>query len=117
AKPGSAPTATTRPLPTTTTSGLHSEVVASGLSLPSALAFAPDGRLFFIEVKKGVVRVLDGRNVQTDPVASIAVARGAEHGLIGLALDPDFVRNQHGYHDYHTPRQDRCEAEPRHTPL
>lgn len=110
---GSAPTATPRPLPTTTTSGLRSEVVVSGLSLPSALAVAPDGRVFFVEVKKGLVRVLDGTTLQVEPVASVPVARGAEHGLIGLALDPNFGRNHYLYTYYTEPLKDGDAARPR----
>ncbi len=110
---GSSPTATPRPLPTTTTSGLRSEVVASGLSLPSALAVAPDGRVFFVEVKKGLVRVLNGTTMQVEPVASVPVARGAEHGLTGLALDPDFGRNHYIYTYYTQPLNDSDVARPR----
>jgi glucose/arabinose dehydrogenase len=113
AKPGSAPTATPRPLPTSTVAGLRSEVMASGLSFPSALAFAPDGRLFFVEVKTGVVRVLDGKTLQPEPVVRIAVDRGSEHGLIGLALDPDFSHNHYIYTFYTEAQRDAEAGRPR----
>jgi glucose/arabinose dehydrogenase len=92
-KPGSGPTATPRPIPTTTASGLQTELIADGLQFPQSLAFAPDGRLFFVEVKKGELRVLAGRELQARPVAKVSIAPRAEHGLIGLALDPAFDRN------------------------
>jgi glucose/arabinose dehydrogenase len=100
AKPGSAPTSTPRPLPTTTTTGYKTELIAEGLVMPQSLAFAPDGRLFFVEVKNGTLRVLNRGALQTEPVASIQVARGAEHGLIGLALDPKFDENHYLYTYY-----------------
>jgi glucose/arabinose dehydrogenase len=99
-KPGSAPTATPRPLPTTTLPSLQRELIAEGLLFPQSLTFAPDGRLFFVEVKKGELRVLSGKNVQAQPVAKITVARGAEHGFVGLALDPGFDRNRYLYTFY-----------------
>jgi glucose/arabinose dehydrogenase len=100
ARPGSAPTVTPRPLASAGLSGLKTELIAEGLVFPSALAFAPDGRLFFAEVKKGALRIIDGRSLLPDPAVSIEVARGAEHGLVGVALDPDFQRNHYVYTYY-----------------
>jgi glucose/arabinose dehydrogenase len=97
ARPGSQPTATPRPQPTTTVAGLRSDRIADGLILPQSLAFAPDGRIFFVEVKKGVVRVLANGVVQDRPVASVGVPQGAEHGIVGLALDPSFATNHYLY--------------------
>src|SRR5690349_16949151 len=51
AKCGSSPTQTPRPLPTSAVAGFQTEVIAEGVILPQSLAFAPDGRLFFVEVK------------------------------------------------------------------
>jgi glucose/arabinose dehydrogenase len=100
ARPGSSPTSTPRPLPTSTATNLKIELIADGLLFPQSLVFAPDGRLFFVEVKSGALRVLDGRRLQSEPVISIPVARGAEHGLIGLALDPGFQSNHYLYTFY-----------------
>ncbi len=101
AKPGSQPTATPRPQPTTTVAGLRSELIADGLILPQSLAIAPDGRIFFVEVKKGAVRVRANGVVQEKPVASVGISRGAEHGLVGLVLDPGFATN-HYFYTYYT---------------
>ena len=70
------------------------EVVASGLAIPWALAFAPDGRLFLTE-RPGRVRVVVNGRLLPDPVATfpVAAAPGRESGLMGLALDPDFRDN------------------------
>lgn len=113
ARPGSAPTATPRPLPTTTARNLEVELIADGLVLPQSLAFAPDGRLFFVEVKKGLVRVLNRGAVQERPVASIGVSRGAEHGLVGLTLDPGFGTNHYFYTFYTEPQPGNAVGRPR----
>jgi glucose/arabinose dehydrogenase len=103
ARPGSQPTATPRPQPTTTVTGMRTELIAEGLILPQSLAFAPDGRIFFVEVKKGTVRVLANGVLQDRPVASIGISRGGEHGLVGLALDPGFAANHYLYTYYTQP--------------
>ncbi|MBI2888018.1 MAG: PQQ-dependent sugar dehydrogenase [Chloroflexi bacterium] len=85
-----APAATARPFRPVV------ETVASGLEVPWALAFAPDGRLFFTE-RPGRIRVLVGGQAQGASVATLAVAPVSEAGLMGLALDPAFQRNGHLY--------------------
>lgn len=71
-----------------------SEVTAfSGLIEPTAVEFAPDGRVFVAE-KRGVIKVFDSI---TDTTATIfADIRTATHnywdrGLLGLAIDPAFT--------------------------
>jgi glucose/arabinose dehydrogenase len=66
------------------------EVVASGLEVPWALAFAPDGRIFFTE-RPGRIRVIEGGVLRPEPWAELEVARRSETGLMGLALAPDFA--------------------------
>ncbi len=70
------------------------EVVASNLEVPWALAFAPDGRLFFTE-RTGRLRVMVDGQLLPDPVATFPVASqpGNESGLLGLAIDPNFAGN------------------------
>lgn len=70
------------------------EIVARGLEVPWALAFAPDGRLFVTE-RPGRVRMLADGRLLPDPVATLHVAAVGEGGLMGLALDPAF--GQTGY--------------------
>lgn len=74
-------------------------VVATGLDVPWALAWAPDGRLLFTE-RPGRVRVVVGGRLQQEPVAVIPVAAVGEGGLMGLALDPEFADNGHVYTMY-----------------
>src|SRR5215212_11746305 len=75
----------------------RTEAYLSGLQLPSALAFAPDGRLFLIEVNAGRVRVGKDGILQEQPVATFPVQQGSESGLLGLTLDPAFGTNRYIY--------------------
>lgn len=79
--------------------GFDAQVVATGLATPSKIALAPDGRLFFTELKSGKVRVIDAQgNLLASPWATVAVQGvGSHHGLLGLALDPNFAVTGHVY--------------------
>jgi aldose sugar dehydrogenase len=77
------------------------ETVVTGLDVPWALAFAPDGRLFVTE-RPGRLRVVAGGRLQPEPVATLPVYADGESGLMGLALDPDFARTGHLYVCYTT---------------
>ncbi len=75
--------------------GFSTVELATGLDGPTALAYAPDGRLFIAE-KAGRVRVVDAAGrLQPDPVIDIRdhVNSYWEHGLLGLAVDADFATN------------------------
>ena len=66
--------------------------VASGFTCATAMAVAPDGRVFVCE-QTGALRVVkDGRLLET-PFLRVAVDSWWERGLIGVALDPNFTRN------------------------
>jgi glucose/arabinose dehydrogenase len=82
--------------------GLRSEVVTPADRV-SAIAFAPDGRIFFAEQLTGAIRiVLPDGTLQPEPFAQIDVAThlGLDWGLTGLALDPDFAVNGFVYAFY-----------------
>ncbi len=83
---------------------LDSEVVVADAEFPSALAFAPDGRLFYNELKTGNIRVVtaEGR-LLAGPFARVEVATNGEWGLLGLAIDPDFPQNHYVYVYYTRP--------------
>jgi len=72
--------------------GFADNVVFSGLTLPTAIAFAPGGKVFVGE-KRGIVKVFDS---PSDPTATQVVdLQSAVHdfwdrGLLGLAVDPGF---------------------------
>jgi glucose/arabinose dehydrogenase len=67
--------------------------VFEGVNFPSALRFAPDGRLFFTELNTGQVRVAQGTQILAAPFATLPVATNGEQGALGLALDPQFGTN------------------------
>ncbi len=70
--------------------------VASGISKPTVLTFAPDGRIFIAE-QGGKLRVLKNGNLLSTPFVSLGVNSSGERGLIGIALDPNFSSNQYIY--------------------
>ena len=73
-------------------------VVATGLEIPWALDFLPDGVILFTE-RPGKVRLIDSSgNLQSKPVATLTDVKPiGEGGLLGLALHPDFVNNHFVY--------------------
>src|SRR5215831_10765868 len=69
------------------------QTLATGLPAPSALAAAPDGRVF-IGGRNGDIFVWkSGRIFQAPAVQLTDVAQTSDVGLIGMALDPDFASN------------------------
>ena len=74
------------------------QVLASGLHVPWALDFAPDGRVFFTE-RVGRIRVMQDGAVQPQPWATLDVTQqaGSEWGVLGLVLDPNFAANHFVY--------------------
>ncbi len=71
------------------------ETVAENLEIPWAIAFAPDGRIFFTE-RVGALRVIEDGQLRLEPVM-VLNAGGGEGGLLGLALDPNFEQNHYLY--------------------
>lgn len=99
---------TPRPIPASSLQP-SSEVVLDGVLLPAALSFAPDGRLFFVEVNAGRIRVASGRQLQEEPFATLPVQQASESGLLGLAIDPDFARNRYVHAFYSEPHPSKPE--------
>ena len=78
-------------------------LVTDGLSEPTDVAFAPDGRLFVAE-RGGRVRVVRDGQLRAEPALAIAdVATAGEGGLLGLAFDPRFEQTRLVYALYTTP--------------
>lgn len=83
--------------------------VASGLAAPTAMAFAPDGRLFVTQ-QGGDLRVIRNGALLAAPFLTVAVDASGERGLLGVAFDPNFAGNQFVYVYYtapSTPRRNR----------
>jgi YVTN family beta-propeller protein len=78
-------------------SGAVSDTFVPDATVPVAMAFAPDGRLFYNELKSGKIRVVQDGQLLPDAFYQFAVAGQPETGLIGLTLDPDFAQNHYVY--------------------
>src|SRR5688572_15611876 len=68
---------------------------------PTAMAFAPDGRLF-VCLQGGQLRVIKNGALLATPFVSLSVNSSGERGLLGIAFDPDFATNQFVYLYYTT---------------
>jgi glucose/arabinose dehydrogenase len=71
-------------------------VIQSGLIVPWEVAVADDGRMFVTE-RPGTISVFASTAPMAKRIASAQVSgvrAMGEAGLLGLALDPDFTRNQ-----------------------
>jgi len=81
--------------------GIKSDVVTPAANA-DAIAFAPDGRLFFVEHWTGAIRVVgtDGKLLPDPFVTFSDVTSGIGWGLSGLAIDPDFASNHYVYAFY-----------------
>ena len=83
----------TKPDSAVTTATLAVDTIASGLDVPWALGFAPDGRVFVTE-RTGRIRVIEDGKLRVEPWATLPVAVRGETGLMGLALAPDFAESR-----------------------
>jgi glucose/arabinose dehydrogenase len=70
-------------------------------SSPTAMAFAPDGRLF-VCLQGGQLRVIKNGTLLGSPFVSLSVNSSGERGLLGIAFDPNFSANQFVYLYYTT---------------
>lgn len=82
--------------------GFSENQLASALLRPTAMEFAPDGRLFVLQ-QAGAVRIIKDGSLLTDPFMDISVNAEGERGLLGLAFDPNFSTNNYLYVYYTTP--------------
>ncbi|PYM04787.1 MAG: hypothetical protein DMF13_00565 [Verrucomicrobia bacterium] len=78
-------------------SGFTEEQFGGNLSgSPTAMAFAPDGRLF-VCLQSGQLRVIKNGSLLSAPFASLTVDSSGERGLLGIAFDPNFATNHYLY--------------------
>ena len=78
-------------VPRTPASGFTETLVATGLRNPTAMAFAPDGRLFVCE-QGGRLRVVqERRRCCRRRSSTLTVDPIGERGLLGVAFDPGFA--------------------------
>src|SRR5690606_26425489 len=70
------------------------DLTMSGLSSPTDLELAPDGRIFISEIYTGELKIFrDGGTPRLATAGKLSVANSNEHGLVAFALDPDFRNN------------------------
>ena len=85
------------------------ETSISGLSNPTAMEIAPDGRIFVCQ-QGGSLRVIKNGVLLSTPFLTVSVDPNGERGLLGIAFDPNFTTNNFLYVYYtvpSTPRHNR----------
>jgi glucose/arabinose dehydrogenase len=86
----------------TVPSGFTDSLVAAGLTNPTAMALAPDGRIFVCQ-QGGALRVIKNGALLPTPFLTVTVDSAGERGLLGVAFDRNFVSNQLVYVYYTVP--------------
>jgi glucose/arabinose dehydrogenase len=80
--------------------------VVESLDAPWGMTFLPDGRMLVTE-KAGRLRVVTADGKLSEPVAGLpAVDARGQGGLLDVALDPAFAKNQLIYWSYSEPQAD-----------
>jgi cytochrome c len=70
------------------------DLTMSGLSAPTDMELAPDGRIFISEIYTGDLKIFrDGGTPRLVTAGKISVANSNEHGLQAFTLDPKFADN------------------------
>jgi len=72
--------------------GFTDTLVAGSLSNATAMAIAPDGRIF-VCLQGGTLRVVKNGALLPTPFLSVTVSATGERGLLGVAFDPNFNTN------------------------
>ena len=76
------------------------ETVASGLEVPWAFAFLPNGNMLFTE-RPGRIRIIENGKLRPDPVFTVPdVEPSGESGLMDISLHPNFAANGFVYISY-----------------
>jgi glucose/arabinose dehydrogenase len=82
--------------------GFIETTVASGIASPTAMAIAPDGRIFVCS-QTGALRVIKNGVLVSTPFVTLSVDSSGERGLLGVAFDPNFTLNDYIYLYYTVP--------------
>ncbi|MDQ3291810.1 MAG: PQQ-dependent sugar dehydrogenase [Bacteroidota bacterium] len=78
------------------------QVLNQGINEPMQMAILPGNNVLFVE-RKGAVKLFDATTQQTKTIANIDVFSGIEDGLLGVAADPGYARNNWVYFYYAVP--------------
>lgn len=76
--------------------GFTRSVVARKLYDPTAMAVAPDGRIFVAQ-QTGELRVIKNDVLLDQPFLTVTVDNQQERGLVGVTFDPNFASNGYVY--------------------
>jgi len=78
--------------------GFEAIVMSPAVNEPTAMAFAPDGRIFIAQ-KNGIVRVVQDGQLLPTPFIDLRpeVGDAGDRGLLGIALSPEFATNRQVY--------------------
>jgi uncharacterized repeat protein (TIGR03806 family) len=82
--------------------GFTETVLVTGINGATAMDFAPDGRLFVCE-QTGALRVVQNDVLLPRPFLTVKVDSSWERGLLGVAFDPHFDKNNYVYVNYISP--------------
>ncbi len=74
-------------------------VLSQGMDEPMEMAVLPNHNILFVE-RKGAVKLYDATQKQVKTIAQFNVFSGIEDGLLGVALDPNYVKNNWVYFYY-----------------
>lgn len=91
-----------------------SETQIGGLSSPTAMEIAPDGRVF-VCLQGGQLRVIKNGALLPTPFLTVTVDASGERGLLGVAFDPNFTSNNFVYIYYTVPSVPRHNRVSRYT--
>jgi glucose/arabinose dehydrogenase len=85
------------------------DALVANIGGPTAIAFAPDGRLL-ITTQGGQLRVYQNGNLLATPALDLSsrVCSNSERGLLGVAVDPDFTNNNFIYLYYTFNKSSTC---------
>ncbi len=73
-----------------------SQVKVASISEGSAMAFAPDGRLFVCQ-KTGAIRIVKNGTLLSTPFLTLSVDINGERGVSSICFDPNFNTNHYVY--------------------
>ena len=97
--------------PAAPTSRFQVETVATGLSVPWAVAFLPGGEFLVSEYATGNIRVINSDGTLSRPVSGLPeISHEGWAGLFDLTLDPDYAANGYIYFSYTAPSADEASA-------
>lgn len=77
-------------------SGFSQILVANNIELPTAMAFAPDSRIFVTQ-QGGALLLIKPGILKPDTILQLTVSALGERGLVGVIVDPDFSSNNYIY--------------------